>query len=273
MSDVPEQTDPAPSEPTAPAWMATFGDLMSLLLTFFVLLMSFASMDVRRFAAVVGSMRNAFGVQKLHPGPIESLADSVVHLSETEATPFLRVIDVPTRVPERDQALLDRLQMSLRDHDLERVVQVESTPDGVAVRVPDQMLFGPGSAELRSTAVVFLHEIAQLIRETPGEVSVDGHSDAAPVAAGRYRSNWDLSAARAVSALLHLVEVEGIDPKRLRAAGYGSARPRAGESASSPSNRRVEFVFLRSRDERDGPRESAALSATSQPNTITAAAE
>ena len=84
-------------EPTAPAWMATFGDLMSLLLCFFVLLLSFASMDAKRFAEVNGSLRDAFGVQKITPGDFESLSDDFITLNETPVSSQLNVIDVPTR--------------------------------------------------------------------------------------------------------------------------------------------------------------------------------
>lgn len=245
MSDSYDEISP-PEEATAPAWMATFGDLMSLLLTFFVLLMSFASMDVRRFAAVVGSMRDAFGVQRLHPGHIESLSDSLVQLSDTESTPFMRVIDVPTRIPEREQSMMARIEMTLKEQKLQRVVQIEHTPDGVVIRVPDAMLFDSGSADLRPGAVVLLREIASLIQQTPGDVAVRGHSDASPISSGGFRSNWELSTDRAVAAVVHLVEVEGVDERRLRASGFGATRPLARDGDDRSADRRVEFVFLHS---------------------------
>ncbi len=77
-------------EPTAPAWMATFGDLMSLLLTFFVLLLSFASMDAKRFAEVSGSVRDAFGVQRVYPGKIEVMSDDLISLTNRENSSMRR---------------------------------------------------------------------------------------------------------------------------------------------------------------------------------------
>lgn len=241
-------------EPTAPGWMATFGDLMSLLLTFFVLLMSFASMDVRRFAAVVGSMRDAFGVQRIHAGPIEALSDSIVRLSDSESTPFLQVIDVPTRFTESQQAFAERLKQTVRQQKLERIVQVEESARGVIVRVPGGLLFDAGSADLNPNALVFLHEVAQLIDIAPGDVSVEGHTDSTPSGAA-FPSNWDLSAARAVSALRHLTEVEGVDPHRLRASGLAHTRPLVSEPTREEreKNRRVEFVFLHPRSESEAP--------------------
>lgn len=234
-------------EPTAPGWMATFGDLMSLLLTFFVLLMSFASMDVRRFAAIAGSMRDAFGVQKIHPGEVEALSTSIVNLSDTESSPYLRVIDVPTRAPGREQALLARLRMTITGLRLERVVEVENTSRGVVVRVPGQLLFDAGSAELRPESLVFLREIAELMREMPDEIAIEGHTDATPVASADLGSNWELSAARAIATLRYLVEVGGVDPSRLRATGFGATRPLVPNEVAEvrARNRRVEFVFLK----------------------------
>lgn len=246
MSDQEEESDGF-DEPTAPAWMATFGDLMSLLLTFFVLLMSFASMDSQRFAAVVGSMRDAFGVQRVHPGHLESLSTSLVRLSDTESTPYMRVIDVPSRLAEHDQSRVARIQMSLQERKLERVVQVEATKDGVVVRVPGELLFDPGSADMRPAAIVLMREIAELIEEVPGDVVVAGHTDASPAGSGGFKSNWGLSSARAVAALVHLVDVENVDPMRLRATGFGSTRSL--EAGNPASERRVEFVFLRERPE------------------------
>ena len=242
-----EEDQGKPVEEGAPAWMATFGDLMSLLLTFFVLLMSFASMDVRRFAAVVGSMRDAFGVQKLHPGQIESLADSLVKLSDRESTPFVRVMDLPARQVEREQSLLDRLRRMIEKRELQRVVEVERSPRGVVLRMPDQLLFPSGGTELSGDALLLLHEVANLVRQLPGDVSVEGHSDITP-SSGSGGDNWRLSSERALAALRFLVEVEGLDASRLRATAFGSTRPLT--SSPSPAdqarNRRVEFVFLRS---------------------------
>lgn len=241
------EDDGAFEEPTAPGWMATFGDLMSLLLTFFVLLMSFASMDQRRFAAVVGSMRDAFGTQRIHPGQVEALSTSLIQLSDEESTPFLRVIEMPTRgVTQRERALMARLRMTLEAQHLERVVEVESTPRGVVLRVPGQMLFEPGSSELRPESLVFLHEVAQVVRAMPGEVAIEGHTDDTP--GGPAGSNWQLSAARAIAALQYLTQVGDVDPARLRATGFGDTRPLVPNSGPEERrrNRRVEFLFLRS---------------------------
>ena len=78
-----DEGDEAPAEEAgAPAWMATFGDMMSLLLTFFILILSFANMDVIKFSAAVGSLKDAFGTRTSDPGEHESFATSLIQLSD-----------------------------------------------------------------------------------------------------------------------------------------------------------------------------------------------
>jgi len=238
--------------------MATFGDMMSLLLTFFVLLLSFSSMDAKRFFDVAGSMRNAFGIQRLTPGQFEALTESLISLSKDDGSPYLRVLDMRTRFPEKRRKLLRRIRMQIHGKKLERIIEVENSPRGVIVRVPGSLLFRSGSARLRPESLVFLREIAGLIGSTPGEVSIEGHSDTTP---GRTAStNWRLSAERAVAALEYLVEVGGVDPKRLRATGFADTRPlvRSASPEAQQANRRVEFVFLPDVEETTAPSKPVA---------------
>jgi chemotaxis protein MotB len=233
-------------EPTAPAWMATFGDLMSLLLTFFVLLMSFASMDTRKFAAIAGSMRDAFGVQQIHAGLIESLSDSLVNLSDSEASPMLRIVQLPTKIAEREQSVLERLKRAIEARELQRVVSAEKSPRGVLLRMDESLLFSEGSTELAPKSIVFLHDVADLIREVPGSISIEGHTDATR-AGDDAGSNWSLAANRAVVVLTQLLEAEGIEADRLQATAFGDTRTIASnaDERGRELNRRVEFVFLR----------------------------
>ena len=267
MSDLQQEDGGGFEEPTAPAWMATFGDLMSLLLTFFVLLMSFASMDVRKFAAIAGSMRDAFGVQQIHAGLIESLSDSIVNLSDSEATPMLRVVDLPAALAEREQSLLERLQRAIEARELQRVVTAEKSPRGVVLRMREALLFGPGSADLRPESIVFLRDVASLIEGVPGPISVEGHTDATPNS-DQIGSNWGLAADRAVAVVRQLSETEGVETGRLRATAFGDTRPLASNASEEgrAQNRRVEFVFLRTeieltakRQRTEQPRPAAAI--------------
>ncbi|MDJ0789983.1 MAG: flagellar motor protein MotB [Myxococcota bacterium] len=243
--------DDAFEEPTAPAWMATFGDLMSLLLCFFVLLLSFASMDAKRFAEVNGSMRDAFGVQRIDPGQFEALSDDLISLNDRPQSSSLRVIEMPSRDPSSTKKLASRIKTTLAAKRLDRLVEVDETERGVVVRVPGQMLFSAGSTELRPTSLVFLREIADLMQGTPDLIAIEGHTDAAP--SQSTTTNWRISTARAVAALEYLVDVGRVSPDRLRATGFAATRPVASneDEAGRAKNRRVEFTFLRPQDGED----------------------
>ena len=103
----PEEEEGGFKEPTAPAWMATFGDMMSLLLCFFVLLLSFANMDVVKFESLVGSLSDAFGQQSEHPGAFAVTSTSPIEMSLSEAADSIQVVDLEQQMTDRERAALD----------------------------------------------------------------------------------------------------------------------------------------------------------------------
>ena len=237
----------AAEEAGAPAWMATFGDLMSLLLTFFILILSFANMDVIKFSAAVGSLRDAFGTQQLDPGNHEALSTAVVEVQGRESSRQVRVIERRRRTRQAEADLRRRLQLLIARHDLEKLADAERTDRGVTVRLRADLLFGPGSADLRPEALTVLDELAVLVRASEQEVAIQGHTDDVPIRSEAFPSNWHLSTGRAIAALQYLVEVSRVAPERLSAAGYAHWRPLVPHDApeAATQNRRVELLFLR----------------------------
>ena len=224
--------------------MATFGDLMSLLLCFFVLLLSFANMDVVKWAAMVGSMQDAFGSQKEEPGHLESKSSSVFELTESDSASRPVIANPTHQASKRDPDLLRKIEMAVKGRNLEQWVEIEETDRGVTARVKGELLFEPGSAKLRAESLLLLEELASLVRDTEEEVSVEGHSDSQRPGVGG--DNWNISTARAVTTVRYLVEVAGVTPERLAAAGYAHYRPIAPNDTADnrKRNRRVELVFL-----------------------------
>jgi len=240
-----------PAETGAPAWMATMADMFSLLLTFFVLLLSFANTDVVKFRMMLGSVRDAFGVRTEHPGDIMARATSPVEFSDSESTPHLEVFPTQTtassgRFEAESAAMKAELDAVVDDLDLGRMIEVLGTRRGLVVRVKGQLLFGPGSAQLRPESFVFLDEIGRLTRIFAHPLSVEGHSDDGAIRTERFPSNWDLSAARAIAAVRYLIDARQLDPGLLSVAGYGATRPLAPNDSSEnrARNRRIEFVYL-----------------------------
>ncbi|MCP4448189.1 MAG: OmpA family protein [Myxococcales bacterium] len=223
------------------AWMATFADLMSLLLTFFVLLLSFANMDVVRFKVVLGSVRDAFGVQFEHPGDMEAISTSIVAMSKEESSPTIKVIE--------EVMMLEKVKKIIKDEGMEDMMSAELDERGVVIRIKGHILFRSGEAELRDEGLKALGPVIKLAKAMDHQLSIQGHTDDRPISTSKFPSNWELSTARAVATMRYLSS-NALQPARMNVAGYANMRPLAKNTtaAGRAKNRRVEFVFLRNGD-------------------------
>lgn len=224
--------------------MATFSDMATLLLTFFVLLLSFANMDIVEFRTMMGSVREAFGVQREMQGDFQARANTPVEITPggSPANPAV-LANSPT---------LSRLRSELERRGLSHLIEVEGTPRGVALRIRDTVLFESGSDRLRDDAAPLLVHIAEIVGDFDNELAIEGHTDDRPIRTPRFPSNWELSAARA-TAVLRRMSAAGIEPERMSIAGYAETRPLAPNETDDgrAGNRRVEFIFVRSPDDND----------------------
>ena len=218
--------------PGAPKWMVTFGDLMSLLLCFFVLLLSFSTMDPAMYKEVSGSLRNAFGVQK---NEIIYEIPKGVDIVSREFAPVFNV-----------DVILEKIKSAIRLQLLKGEVEIEAMKDRVILRFNDEVTFDPGSASLKPAAKSLLDKVRPIIEKVPGEVLVAGHTDNVPLKSPLYPSNWHLSAARASSVVEYILSTHTISERRLAAIGYGASRPRASNDTPGHrrKNRRVELIFM-----------------------------
>jgi len=214
----------------APAWMVTFSDLVTLLLTFFVLLLSMANLDKMKFKQAAISLKSAFGVV----GDISLKQKEIINPAVQEGSPVAD--DLVQRVYKRLLVNLPRLKL---DKDIELV----KDRGAVVLRVNDAVLFGAGQTEIKPEAFPTLRNIAKLIRPLPLHPRIEGHSDSTP--AGNGMSNWDIGMLRAL-AVLKFFEKEKLLPlERLSAVSYGSQKPLVPNDsvANRALNRRVEFVL------------------------------
>ena len=235
------------------AWMATFADMMTLLLCFFILLLSFATMDVVKFREALGSVQEALGVQFEHEGQFEAIASSPLQLDEFEVNDALG----------EDRALLDELSAAISEEGLDDEIGAEIDGRGVVVRIDGQVLYPQGAAALRPESDAILARISDLVRNNEHRVMIEGHTDDIPIRTAQYPSNWELSTARAIAAMRFLVD-HNVDRERVSVAGYADQRPVVPNDGpvNRATNRRVEFVFIRETPPED--EESAAADATSE---------
>ncbi len=257
---------PVPKCPTGiPAWVLTFADLMSLLLAFFVLLFSFSEMDQQKYKQVAGSMRDAFGIQreinvKDPPKGLNIIAQEFSAGQPDESTPlnemrqittddFRQYLEIPKPGKEFDEALKsekERLRLALEQEINEGFVEVDIIDETIVIRILERGTFASASTDLIEPFRSMLAKIAKTIGSNPGAVVVAGHTDSKPISNSHFRSNWELSASRAVTVVHELMQAGNIPKHRFRIEGYGDIQPvdSNGTPEGRARNRRVEVTLL-----------------------------
>lgn len=227
-------------EECLPAWLAAFGDLMSLLLCFFVLLLSMSSMDAKKISEAIGSLSGAMSV--LEGGTKTEISKKRIQ----ESTPIESQDETSETVNRVQQAVGEANEMMEKGHG--PAVTLDDAQEGFVIKLPASLLFKPGSATIENEdALLFLKRVALIIEELPKTmlVSVQGHTDnQSPGTNSPYKDNWELSSARGISVLQELL-LDGVAPERVSAAGYAEYSPIATNATASgrEKNRRVEIHF------------------------------
>jgi chemotaxis protein MotB len=212
----------------APEWMCTFADLMSLLLCFFVLLLSFSTMDNMKYKQVAGSMKDAFGLQK--------------ELKVNEAPMGQQILSQEFQTIPLDVQIM--LQKNIQQEVEAGMVEVEHSAEGMTLRVKGEVAFDSGSAVIRPQFRKLLDELAGVVEKYDVHFEVGGHTDDVPVRkGGEFTSNYDLSARRAVAVVEYWRTEKNIAAEKLSAAGYADGIPLESNATEQgrARNRRVEF--------------------------------
>lgn len=236
----------------APRWMVTFADLMALLFALFVLLLSFADFDPESFNKNAGSMRDAFlkgdsvlataaqqSAQPGQAGPGSSKAEPQPRLSPTAG-----IVQFDKRRKARRSFIFQFRRSMERELAASRILLIDQG-DRIIIRFPGATSFIPGRAELAGDFGPTLLRIASILRATKGQILVSGHTDSSPISTARFRSNWDLSSARAVTVVHYLIQNAGIKPSRITARGFADSRPLVKNTTpeNRSKNRRVEIAL------------------------------
>jgi len=233
------------------AWLAIYGDLMSLLLVFFVLLFAISTVDRHKFDLAIGSISAALG------GPGQGIVRGNGD-GDVGTVPVLVAQQVITDRQKRElmdawfanvhveQASFDdvkqRLQLLIDSYELSDEFEIIEEPDSLVVVARDAALFDSGSADLNPRYVNSLWEIGYTLSSLPNKVVVEGHTDDVPISNERFASNWELSAARATSVVRLFLERAGFEPERIAGSGVAYFRPRYPlHGPRAHLNRRVEI--------------------------------
>ena len=262
-------------------WMVTFSDLMSLLLCFFVLILSMAEVDIIKYKQLADSMSEAFCVQRdmelesvpkgtsvvsteFRPGiPDETIVDVVQQVTQDQTRNSLRIGNPDAPVADekdvRDEVLTydemmeliqeteldaEMLRRLLRTEIDQGQIDVESEARTIVIRIRERGSFTSGSALLNTSFVGVIDKIASALTQIEGKIAVEGHTDDVPINTFAYPSNWDLSAARSVSVVRRMLNISTLRPDRVTASGFADTRAQAINSTAEgrARNRRVEIL-------------------------------
>ena len=239
----------------APAWVVTFGDLMSLLLCFFVLLLSFSEMDKAVYKQVAGSLRNAFGVQRkvksMEPAKgIKMIAKDFDQelIATRRAEEFVQMQKKKTIGEELKKAVGGELKKAgeTLSKGMKNLIQVEVGDKEITVRLMGETTFDSGKADIKLQMKPILRKIGLVLKKTEGNITVTGHTDNVPLRSSWiYKSNLELSIARAATVAEFLLHKTRLKPSRISAMGYGEYRPRESNDTKEgrSKNRRVEIIL------------------------------
>ena len=227
-----------PCDAGAPRWMTTYGDLMSLLLCFFVLLLSFSEMDRQKYKVVAGSMERAFGMQRK-----KNVSESPRHGLKIIAKDFDQE-SIATRIKafvgQELEENFDELYGKIADD-----IDIEADNNNVVIRLMGESTFDSGKAQIKPELKPMILRIGQILaNEAAGDIIIAGHTDNVPVKGGPFQTNLKLSIARAATVAQFLLDQHSIDPKRISTMGFGKYRPIADNDTSigRRKNRRVEII-------------------------------
>lgn len=246
-------------------WLISYADFITLLFAFFVVMFAVSQVDSKKVGRFQDSFSLAVGISTNERGylprmesdgaplaasmlPLDQLPELGGNKGEGEA-------DEPPKFPEQLAELEQDLEERRSLEDKLGGLKVLRRGNDLVLRLDATALFDSGDDNLRDGAMDMLVAIADEVRDRPVDLRVEGHTDDQPIKTLRFRSNWDLSTARATTVLVGLKERGRLDPKRLAAVGYAEFHP-IGDNKTSEGrqmNRRVDFVVSMTSSEVSGP--------------------
>jgi len=208
--------------PQATMWVIPYGNLMTILMIFFLVLYAFSFVVSEvRFERIVQSLQKDVG-------------------GEVNKEYMERVIK-----KAREREVTEEMYGLIDEKRLKKFANVKIDKEGIKVIFRSPVIFDLGKAELKPEIISVLNAVARVIKDMPNEIMVGGHTDNKPIVSGEFRSNWELSTARAFSVIRYFIE-QGVDSRRLSAIGYGEYRPLYTNDTEEHRayNRRIEIDII-----------------------------
>lgn len=211
-------------------WMDTYADTITLLLTFFILLYSISAVDSEKLKELAEALQNSLtGKQSVKE--LENLDDIKVDIEKDS---------------NKYEDLAKKLNEIIEKNSLTEVIKIREEDRGIVLQVDESILFDPGKAEIKEGSIDILNTISKIIEETDNDIVAEGHTDNVPINTAKYKSNWELSTARAMNIVKYFIENKNISPTRLSVKGYGEYNPIAPNDTpeNRTKNRRVDILVV-----------------------------
>jgi len=214
------------------AWMDTYADTITLLLTFFILLYSMSSIDSQKLKELSEALQNSL-TGTVEISEIENIEDLKVQAGNTEY-----------------ENLAEKLNKIIENNGLTEVIKIREEDRGIVLQLDETILFDSGRADLKDYSREVLETITTIINNTDNDVLVEGNTDNVPMNNERFASNWELSTARAVSVVRYFVEIKNLNPTRFAVKGYGQYKPLVDNSTpeNKAINRRVDILIVEQKE-------------------------
>lgn len=235
-------------------WMVSFADFITLLFAFFVVMYSISSVNKGKYETFSESLDQAL----FHNEKVQKVAEPIqvgtipTRIQPIELPNLVTVTEEEHQLSEeimeekrRLNDVSDEFQRALQPFVESQLVGINKHDFWVELEMNSELLFASGKAELSSKAIPVLEKVAEVVRNVPNVINIEGYTDDVPISTGIYPSNWDLSSARATSVVKELIK-NNIPPIRLSAVGYGEFHPIADNTSEEGrfKNRRVVLVLM-----------------------------
>lgn len=228
------------SGPTAPLWCLTYGDLLTNILCFFVMLLMFTTFGMKK-----ANKQESRALSTAFEQPMGTTQNRGVYQWLVSGGKGVLLLPNPRNFSEIPR-IVRRLKGQVQGLNMRDQVFVAGDSEGVKIRVPAKVMFQGGAASLKTDGEQILGALAAVIGESKHFVRIDSHCDDRLAKGSAYPSNWELSSARACSVLRYFTEKKGLEAGRFSAQGFADSRPETDNitDADRENNRRIEIMIL-----------------------------
>lgn len=229
-----------------PEWMGTYGDMVTLLLCFFVLMFATSTVDAGKFSQIAASfVKNHIVIMPEQTnGMLQAMGNGIMQMPEAQGDSDK---EYEQEGQEELESMAEKFKTYFAENNLQNKIEIEQNDRYITLNFKDGVLFESGSADLKPEALSILSQVAnELLKYPDNNIKIEGHTDNRPIHTAKYPNNWYLSAARAISVATYFTDEKQFPPDRISTEGYGEYKPKVPNDTpeNRAINRRVEIKVI-----------------------------